>query len=373
MPHSRVSELRPVYTAAILEAPYRAINDAGVAAVTTSFYRDIVVIGGSSGSYTALQEILPRLPVDIPASIFIVKHLTSRTPSRFAEIFSTQASIDVCTPADGERIRQSCVYVAPPDFHMLIEEGAVRLVHGPRENRTRPAVDPLFRSAAVAYGQRTIGVVLSGYLDDGTAGLATIKAANGLTIVQDPDTAVSPDMPRSAIDYLDVDYCVSPSALAPLLVELTTQPNDDPTDEVADQELIRHAARELEFLRAPTARIDETDDLGQKAAAACPECGGPLWEMKNGYPRFRCHTGHAFTSNHLTAGLAQAQEESLWAALRAMEERARMLRRLAKRSTPDEPKKSYDGFTDRADELDVHIRNIRSILHSLGEVQAVDA
>jgi two-component system chemotaxis response regulator CheB len=233
-------------------------------------------------------------------------------------------------PADGESIQPGKIYVAPPDRHLLLEAGRIRLTRGPKENRFRPAVDPLFRSAAYAYGSRVIGVVLSGALDDGTAGLWAIKDRGGIAVVQDPAEAEQASMPRSALANIEVDHCLPISEIAPLLVALT--------QESAGKEGRGPVSKELEIetkiaLGADAAELD-VKQLGNISEFTCPDCHGSLIRINNGtLQRFRCHTGHSFGSGSLLAELTDSVEQSLWTTIRAVEERLRLLKHLAQHAS----------------------------------------
>ena len=185
--------------------------------------KDIVVVGASAGGIEAVRGLIGRLPADFPASLFIVVHTSPEAPSMLADILDRSGRLPAVTPDDGERIRPGTVYVAPPDRHLLVEPNRVRVTRGPKENRFRPAIDPLFRSAAQTYGPRVVGVILSGYLDDGTAGLWTVKQLGGTAIVQDPAGALVPYMPINAMTHVEVDYSLPVEEIAPLLVRLTTE------------------------------------------------------------------------------------------------------------------------------------------------------
>jgi two-component system, chemotaxis family, protein-glutamate methylesterase/glutaminase len=215
---------------------------------------DIIVIGASAGGVEALQKIVSRLPPQFDAAVFVVLHVTAEATSALPAILNRAGPLPAHHAINKERISYGRIYVAQPDFHLVLRDGQVRVVHGPRENRSRPSVDPLFRSAAIIYGSRVVGVVLSGALDDGTAGLLAIKAQGGLAIVQDPDDALVAGMPRSALEYVQVDYTVPVAEIGPLLVRLAHEPaaTSGPTPS-------RRLAREAEM---PTLEPDimEEDD-----------------------------------------------------------------------------------------------------------------
>jgi len=322
----------------------------------------IVVIGASAGGIEALGEVVAGLPLDIDAAIFVVQHMASSLESHLPKILQRRTSLPVSSAIDRDEIRRGSVYVAPPDYHLLVDRKQMFLSHGPRENRVRPAVDPLFRSAALSWGRQAIGVILSGSLDDGTSGLLAIKKAGGRSIVQDPSTAVTPDMPQSALDYVEIDHCKPLREIGPLLGQLTSEPvpseaNREPND--FDHAIL---AREVEIMTRETGDIATAVELGELVPASCPDCGGPMWEIDEAVPRFRCHTGHAYTARHLAAGLQEAEEQSLWVALRVMEERVRMLRRLAKQDSRRGHKLAAESFEQKAAEADEHVRRLRSLL-----------
>lgn len=183
--------------------------------------RDVIVIGASSGGIDALRTIASQLPADLPAAICVVIHVAPESPGSLHELFTRSSKVPTSTASDGESLKPGHIYFAPPDHHLLIGPGTLRLTRGPKENRFRPAIDTLFRSAAQAYGPKVVGVVLSGDLDDGTAGLLAVKEFGGIAVVQDPEEALFPSMPRSAREHVKVDYCLPVAEIAPLLVSLS--------------------------------------------------------------------------------------------------------------------------------------------------------
>ncbi|HKS71366.1 MAG TPA: chemotaxis protein CheB [Ktedonobacterales bacterium] len=293
---------------------------------TARQHHDIVVVGASTGGVEALSALVQRLPGDLPAAVFVVLHLSPQAPSHLPEILGRHSRLPVHHPRDGEPVQLGHIYVAVPDRHLLVERGLVRVVRGPRENRHRPAVDPLFRTAALAYGPRAIGVVLTGALDDGTAGLYSIKQRGGLAVVQDPRDALIASMPQSALEYVAVDYCVPLLDLAPLLVRLVHEQAPSPAAYPPSRELV---------YESHVAQLDEGTMLNEQppgilAALTCPECGGPLWETHNGeLLRYRCRSGHAYTGESAFAARSEALDEALWAAYNALRESALMAQRLA--------------------------------------------
>jgi two-component system, chemotaxis family, protein-glutamate methylesterase/glutaminase len=288
--------------------------------------RNIIVMGASAGGLSAFNRIIKRLPEQLNAAVFIVWHVSPYSTSILPEILNRAGKLKASHPADGESIEMGKIYIAPPDHHLLLELGRIRLTKGPKENRFRPAVDPLFRSAAYAYGRRVVGVVLSGALDDGTAGLWAVKDRGGIAVVQDPAEAEQSSMPTSALANVEVDHCVPVSEIPSLLVALTKQ--------VVQEESRIPVSKQLEIetkiaLGADAAELD-VKQLGKLSEFTCPDCHGTLIELTNGnLQRFRCHTGHSFGSASLAAELTESVEQSLWTAIRAVEERVRLLKHLA--------------------------------------------
>ena len=318
--------------------------------------RDVVVVGASAGGVEALGNLMQGLPPELPASVFVVLHVLPTGTSLLPAILD-RAGVLAATPAmDGEPIERGRVYVAPPDYHLLLQDGTVVLSRGPRENGHRPAVDPLFRSAARAYGSRVIGVVLSGALDDGTEGLRFVRSRGGVTIVQDPSDALYPSMPESALAHGAADHCVPVSEMPALICDLLDMQIDalDPADDPADHE----------------DRSDGDPRAGTLSPITCPECGGALWEHEEGgVLRFKCHVGHAFTRESLATAQGHAVEATLWIALRSLEERADLLRRLARRSSRSSGIGAA-GLEARADSVLRHAEILREIIARLGREPA---
>ena len=289
--------------------------------------RDIIVIGASAGGVEAVSALVEGLPRDLPAAVFVVVHFPPHATSVLPRILTRLGGMTAVHPRDGDALELGCVYVAPPDLHLLVERGHVRLVRGPRENAVRPAVDPLFRSAARAYGPRVIGVVLTGNLDDGTAGMLAIKSAGGTVVVQDPGDALYAGMPTSAVRHVDVDHVVPLAEIAALLVRLTAQP----VEEKGPGPVARQQSREVPISEMDPAAL-ESDRAGAPSGYACPECHGVLWEVdEDDVLRFRCRVGHAYSIETLLAEQGAGMDAALWAAYRALEERAALTERMAER------------------------------------------
>jgi two-component system chemotaxis response regulator CheB len=289
----------------------------------TATARRAILIGASSGGVAALLQVTSGLPADLQAVVGIVLHVGTQY-SILPELLARGGTWRAVHAQNGQALEPGTLYVAPPDQHMLFTRHAVRLSHGPRENHARPAVDPLFRSAALEWRERAIGVVLTGDLDDGTAGLGAIKAYGGTAIVQDPATAFQPSMPASALANVQVDHCLALADIAPMLVRLVggepPPPGSEPGPTPAREQAIFEGDQPLENLA----------QVGQPSALTCPECGGGLWELKEAKPlRYRCHTGHGYSALSLESAQTEKAEQTLWSSVRALQEREMLLRRLA--------------------------------------------
>lgn len=285
--------------------------------------KDIVVIGGSAGSLTPLKQIMADLPGDLPASVFVATHAPSRSSGYLADALASAGRLPVSRAVDGQPIERGRVYVAVPDRHLLLVNGTIRLGDGPRENMTRPAIDPLFRSAALSYGARTVGVVLSGMLNDGASGLYAIKQRGGTTIVQHPLDAQSDQMPLAAIEAADSDS-VAPAADIGGLIERAVA-------EDAGETLSGPPGLSLEVSIAAGARLGSQTlkQIADPSTLLCPNCDGVLSEVRGEQPlRFRCQIGHAVTAEVLASDHGDI-DEALRIALRMMEERVTLVARMA--------------------------------------------
>lgn len=282
----------------------------------------MVVIGASAGGLEVLKRLLAELPRDLPASLFIVVHIGEI--SILARVLSRASALPVTEARAGERPVHGRVYVAVPGKHLLLHEDHILLRRGPRENLARPAIDPLFRSAAATYGSRVIGLVLSGSLSDGTAGLRAIGRCGGLALVQDPRDALVSSMPESAIRHAEVDEVLPSSEIAGRLSVLVRQPAP-PAPEVPLEVRLEAAiaAQELADMK-----ID--DRLGSPSRFTCPECNGSLWEVADGpLLRYRCHVGHAYTDDTVLASQTEEIDRLLGTLLRSHQERAALAQRMS--------------------------------------------
>ena len=303
--------------------------------------RDIIVVGGSAGALDALRSILAGLPPDLPAAVLVVLHVgeVSYLPS----ILVRSSTLPVVPASSGATIEPGQVYVGPPGFHLLVHDSHILLRRGPRENLARPAVDALFRSAAASLGSRVIGIVLSGSLSDGTAGLRAIKRCGGLSIVQSPQEAPVPSMPRNALWHTDVDHVCAAAEMAGLLSRLVGEPAG-PSPEVPTEIRLEAAiaAQELADMRAD-------DMLGKVSRFTCPECHGSLWSIEDGSMlRFRCHVGHAFTADTVLSAQGEEIDRMLGTLQRSHQERAALAHRMAERERASDRHALADHLESRA-------------------------
>lgn len=326
--------------------------------------RDIVVIGTSAGGLEALDQLIGRLSAPLPAAVFIVQHLHPEfTPIGLLRKLSRHADFQCKLAEEGDAFERGKIYVAPPDAHLLVKETTLHVTHGARENRYRPAVDPLFRSAAVAHGPRVIGVILTGMLDDGTAGLQAIHRCGGVTVVQHPNDAPYPEMPESAINNVDVDYCVPLADMSGLLEKLCHETPKNGNFEIPDDVRI-----EAEIAERVVTGAEEVTGLGPQVPYSCPSCGGTLWEMQDpNMQRYRCHTGHTFTAATLLESLSEKIEETLWIALRMFEERKNLQQNLAQKENSARMKGIYE---KNARENEAHVERLRSLLLATNKADA---
>jgi two-component system, chemotaxis family, protein-glutamate methylesterase/glutaminase len=283
----------------------------------------VVVIGASAGGVEALRELVSRLPGDFPAPVLVVVHVLPTAPSRLPDVLDRAGPLLAVHAADGEEIRPGRIYVAPPNRHLLVRGKRLAVSLGPRENGARPAVDPLFRSAAAEYGAGTVAVILSGALYDGSRGVADVKRAGGRVLVQDPSEARLSSMPRAAVASTAVDHVLPVTELAGELQRLVREP--------LARETIRMPVEQTpmtETIQSDIeAQVQRTPRSGRNSVYVCPECGGVLWESADDVPpTFECHTGHSYSARHLLTVKSQQVESLLWAAVRTLKEKETLTR-----------------------------------------------
>lgn len=344
--------------------------------------RDIVVIGASAGGVEALRQLVSGLPPGLPAAVFVVVHIPPHMGSVLPELLARSGPLPAAHAQDGEEVRPGRIYVAPPDRHLLLSPGTVRLSAGPRENHSRPAADPLFRSAALSYGPRVAGVVLSGALSDGCAGLWEIKRRGGLAIVQDPGDALYPSMPHSAIDQVPVDH-VLPAADIPRLIARLARPtahdmvqSSTATDwqpmerangapegtgrmgEINRAQMLDEKPGEAEVKRDQAEQMSGQRD-GAVTVYVCPECGGTLWQANAGnILQFRCHVGHVYGGSDLLEGYTTEMERSLWWAIRTLRDKANLFRQIAENARERGAVREAERYDAKARKDDEHAETI---------------
>lgn len=299
--------------------------------------RDIVVIGASAGGVEALQHLVRHLPADFPGSIFVVLHISPRAKSFLPHLLSKSGPLPAEHPADGESIQPGRIYVAPPDHHLVIERGHVHLSMGPKEQHHRPCINVMFRSAALAYGDRVAAVVLTGELDDGTAGLWEVSRRGGVTVIQNPETASFPSMPLSALREMPANHIANVRDMGDLLTRLATDGVDENHKDVQEDPM--------------TPRLTDL---------TCPDCRGTLWEIKRGDKgrEFRCRVGHTFSTMSMLSGHFAVEEKTLYQAIVALEEGASLANRLADDSNGGMQERLRQEASDREAEAE----NLRRLL-----------
>ena len=315
----------------------------------------VVVIGTSAGGLSALKKLISQLNKDFPLPILVVRHISPDATGNVVLNELNKLNTVKCQHAEsGNNLKPGYLYLAPSDHHLLIGEDLKMLVtKGAHENRSRPAIDPLFRSAAVSFGTGVIGILLTGYLDDGTAGMKAIKRCGGTCIVQDPEEAEYPAMPKNAVNNVKVDYIIPIPEMGPLLYQLIPRKLRKSVPVPSD------VSTEAKIAERVLSDLASVNNVGDQVPFNCPGCGGVLWKVeKDSNSRFRCHTGHAYTEASLLAEQTKKIEETMWTALRMFEERKNLLTDMAR------GKKGVGSQSalERAKMSQVHIDRIRAIL-----------
>ena len=281
----------------------------------------IIVVGASAGGVEGVSRLVGGLPPDLPAAVFVTMHFPSHSTSVLPRILSRVGSLPASHPKDGETIQMGRIYVATPDFHLVIGHDRIRLIRGPKEHGNRPAIDPTFRSAAASHGKRVIGVVLTGNLNDGTAGLLEVKRHGGIAIAQDPHDALFPSMPASAVEHVRVDHVRPLDQIPELIASLVQQLRTSSTTVASANAAPDDAQRETAIAHADAGVSEDAKHLPVPSQFGCPDCGGVLWEVQDGaLTRFRCRVGHAWTGEGLAIKQGEQLDDTLWTALRTLEE-----------------------------------------------------
>jgi two-component system, chemotaxis family, protein-glutamate methylesterase/glutaminase len=317
--------------------------------------RDVICVGASSGGVTALTKLVAQLPHGLPAAVLVVLHTAPSSPGALPNILARASSWPAKTAVHGEPLAHGRIWVAPPDHHLLVVDGQMVLDRGPPENRVRPAVDTLFRSAAAWCGARCIGVVLTGHLSDGSAGARAIKRTGGVVIAQSPDDAESPSMPRATIELAAPDHVVPLAEMGEVLARVvgTRAPFVPMPDDLAAE--VAHG------IRFGEGSIEVNDRIGRRAPFICPDCGGPLWHLMDGL-RFRCLLGHAYNGDVLERAKAHSSMQALWVAARTLDERARLLTEMAKSQRNSDRTLTADLYEARAVEVRAAADEIRRMI-----------
>lgn len=322
--------------------------------------RDLILVGASAGGLEPLQLMLAGLPPDLPACVLIVLHTSPHGGGRLVEVLRRQARLPVQYAREGEAIRPGHVFVAPPDFHLMVDEGVLRLSREATEHFTRPAVDPLFRTAAAAYRNWVIGVVLSGAGSDGTLGLVAVKRRGGVAVVQDPEEAATPSMPGYAVRHIAVDHVLPSEEIASTLDRLAREPV---SREVGEQPDVVAEAGEI-AIRHQLAQI-RGERRGQPSVFTCPECDGTLWQVDEPVIQFRCHVGHLYSGEELLEGQFGATHAGAWKLLRYLTDQAVLARQLAQKAELDGRLHSAQAYERRAQEAEAHAHCLHRLLETM--------
>jgi two-component system chemotaxis response regulator CheB len=334
-----------------------ALNKIGMALLDNQEPKCIIVIGASAGGLNSVIQLTSQLKGSLDAAVLIVLHLRKLTTNNMvAERLQAQSEFTCKLAKDGESLRKGHAYIGPPDQHLVLKKGKIVLGEGPQENLWRPSIDVLFRSAAAAYDSRVTGIILSGLMYDGTSGMLAIKRCGGTCIVQDPEEAEYPDMIQSVLQNVEVDYCLPLETMGAVLEEKIrngVNKHDIPDDVRAEAEIAERMALGIENVEA----------LGERSVYICPDCGGGLWEMINDQVvRYRCHTGHVYNENELLIRQSEALENTLWTALRMMEERKNLLDKMSREERNKGWKLTAENKEERSRDLKAHIDRLQEIL-----------
>ena len=322
----------------------------------------LTVIGGSAGGVEALTSLVEQLAADMPEPVLAVIHVPAAHRSRLPDILGRHTSLDVAHATDGEELRAGVVRIAPPDHHVVVVDGHIQLSRGPRENRHRPSIDVLFRSAVRWYGADVTAVLLSGGPGDGVGGLSLVKASGGMTMVQDPAQSFAPALPEDAIEMVQPDFVGSPAQLGARVAHVTSQPRRTRPIGSNGPE---HLHVEAQGKMAGMAGVEMAGGGWKPSGFACPDCNGALWELDDGgIIRFRCRVGHMYAAESLIDGQADELEEALWSAINVMEERAELTGRLASRAAQSGFEETSTRYRRTSDEMREQAGQIRALLAS---------
>ncbi|MDF2431510.1 MAG: two-component system, chemotaxis family, protein-glutamate methylesterase/glutaminase [Mucilaginibacter sp.] len=323
--------------------------------------KKIIVIGASAGGFDAIAQLISILPAGEGLAVFIVLHLSKNSNGNvIIQHIQQRTSLTCRVPEDREPILSGHLYLAPPDHHMMVKQGSIRIHTGPKENRWRPSIDVLFRSAAVAYDSHVIGIVLTGLMDDGTSGMSAIKRSGGICIVQEPSEALYPDMPTSVLNIVEVDYQVPIADMGYIIADNLSKPAKEFLP------IPREVKIEAEITESMVSSIDRLKEIGKKSDFSCPDCGGILWKLNHdGTHRYRCYTGHAYTESVLNETQSKGLEESLWVSIRMLEERRNLLKLMSQHENEAGHAAQSIETQKRAEEAVVHIERLKLMLYSM--------
>lgn len=321
----------------------------------------IIVVGTSAGGMNALIEFVSQLQVEMDAAVFIVMHLSRTSISDFlVHRLQPHTSLPCKIAKENTAIQRGRVYIGAPNAHLLVKKNKIILGHGPEENRWRPSIDVLFRSAAAAFSTRVIGVVLTGSLDDGTTGMLAVKRSGGTCIVQDPNEAEYPDMPLSVLNNMEVDHCISLSQMGDIIFQITQSSPEEipaPKDIIIESEIAERVVVDYKNVR----------QIGEKSIYACPDCGGGLWgiEAEKGIiNRYRCHIGHSYSEKDLVVKQGEILESTLWVALRIMEERGTLLKKMEDDNSKKGFSKMATSYREKSEVIQHHVDKMKEVLYA---------
>ena len=332
---------------------------------------DIVVIGSSAGGVNALKELLSSFPGDLVASVFIVQHVAADHASHLPQILSAAGKLKAVHPRDGDPILPGYAYIAPPDYHMILEKDRILVKKGPKENHFRPSIDVMMRSAAYWYGPRVIGVVLTGLLNDGTSGMWSVKYFGGTCLVQSPSDAQYPDMPRYVLENMEVDYSVPLSEMGAKIAALTHQPVASLPD--VNEAIRQRLKLEIDAAAQQNAFEEGIMKIGEKSGLTCPECGGAMVLINEGNTiRYRCHTGHGFSSASLFLGITESIEANLWRAVRSIEEGIMLFEQLAGQSEKSGNAEQTKLYDDQSAELRKRASALLAFIYDKGQIADIN-
>src|SRR5665213_1723381 len=327
--------------------------------------RDVLAIGTSAGGFDALRFLAGEFSRDFPASVLVTIHLSNQFRSELDAILTQAGPLPASCAVEGEKLERSHIYIAPTERHLIVESGHLRLGSGPRENNARPALDPLFRSAALCCGPRTVGAVLTGTLGDGAAGLSALKQCGGITVMQDPSDAAHSEMPRTALMRSHPDHVVGLKGMPALFEELARQPAGQAVPVPANLEY------EVNIASGGRGSMHEMDRIGRRSVLACPDCHGVMWEIDDGdLARYRCHVGHAYSDEVLSLALDENLRHAFGSALRALDERIALARKLEAQASSGGRTRVAESWAAKALEFEAEASVIRDSIERTDEIAA---